>query len=52
MTRAYILHSYKDIIKDKNDIEEIKYYQGKRIIKNLNIQKIGIQQLNFLTNYY
>ena len=23
MTRAYILHSYKDIIEDKNDIEEI-----------------------------
>ena len=39
MTRAYILNSYKDIIKDKNDIEEIKYYQGRKIIKNFKYPK-------------
>ncbi len=39
MTRAYILNLYKVIIKDKNDIEEIKYYQGRKIIKNFKYPK-------------
>ena len=34
MTRDYILRSYKDIIIDKNDVEEIKYYKGRKIIKH------------------
>jgi len=33
MTRDYIIRSYKDIVKDKNDVEEIIYYQGRKIIR-------------------
>ena len=39
MTRAYIFNQFRDIIKDKNDVEEIKYYQGRKIIKHFKYPK-------------
>ncbi len=39
MTRSYILSKFRDIIKDKNDVEETKYYQGRKIIKNFEYPK-------------
>ena len=39
ITRSYILNQFRDIIKDKNDVEEIKYYQGRKVIKNYKYPK-------------
>ena len=39
MTRSYVFNQFKDIIKDKNDVEEIKYYQGRKVIKNYKYPK-------------